>query len=189
VTELVVHDPIRDAACLLTAGGRPRLGQHQLIGNSLLGVLVMPLAHHVGQKRNPCAQDVGQPCCLQRDLVGLRDHPRISDDGDIGQAVGGLGGVDDRQHGRGLGLVALERLDSQRKPGSISQQPEGDLRLETPLLENPGSRNPSPASVSKYKEWLCQGTVGPINADIAKGRHIEEHQAGGTQPSVSSTRC
>ena len=37
---------------------------------------------------------------------------------------------DGGQHRGGLGLVALERLDHQREPGRIGEQPDGDLRLE-----------------------------------------------------------
>ena len=33
MAELVVDDPIRDTAGLLAAGGRPRLGQHQPVGD------------------------------------------------------------------------------------------------------------------------------------------------------------
>jgi hypothetical protein len=61
MAELVVGDPIRDPASLLTAGGRPRLGQYQLIRYRFAGVFVPPFAHHVGQERNPRTQDVGQP--------------------------------------------------------------------------------------------------------------------------------
>ena len=32
----------------------------------------------------------------------------------------------------------------------ISEQPDRDLRFQAAFLENPGSRSPSPASVSKY---------------------------------------
>ena len=110
VAVLVVHDPIRDPAGLLRAAGRPRLGQHQLIGNSLVGVFVAPFADHVGQKRDAGAQDERQPRGLQRDLVGFRDHAGISDHGDIAELVSGLERVDHRQHRGGLGLVALEGL-------------------------------------------------------------------------------
>jgi hypothetical protein len=72
VAVLVVHDPIRDSAGLLTTAGRPRLGQHQLIGNSLVGVFVAPFPDHVGQKRDPGAQDERQPRSLQR--VGAREE-------------------------------------------------------------------------------------------------------------------
>lgn len=50
-----------------------------------------------------------------------------------------------------LGLVALERLQHQWEPGRIGQQPDGDLRFERRSLEKPGSRNPSPSWISKYK--------------------------------------
>lgn len=48
-----------------------------------------------------------------------------------------------------VSALFLERLDHQREAGVVGQQPDGDLRLEPTFLEKPGSRNPSPASVSK----------------------------------------
>jgi hypothetical protein len=59
--ELVVDDAVGDATGVLTAGSRPRLGQHQAVRNCLAGVLLAPLADHVGQQRDAGAQDVGQP--------------------------------------------------------------------------------------------------------------------------------
>jgi hypothetical protein len=47
----------------------------------------------------------------------------------IGQVMGGFEGIDHRQHGRGLGLVALECLDGKREPGGVGEQPDGDLRI------------------------------------------------------------
>ena len=116
MAELVVDDPIRDTAGLLAAGGRPRLGQHQPVGDLLVGVLGTPLPHHVRHKRDPGAEDERQPRGLQRDLVGFGDHPGISHHRHIGEPVSRLEGVDDRQHSRGLGLVALEGFDGQREP-------------------------------------------------------------------------
>lgn len=40
---------------------RPRLGEHELIGTGLIGVLGAPLADHAGQKRDPSAEDERQP--------------------------------------------------------------------------------------------------------------------------------
>jgi hypothetical protein len=37
--------------------------------------------------------------------------------------MGGLEGVDHRQHHGGLGFIALQRLDRQREPSGISEQP------------------------------------------------------------------
>lgn len=59
LTKLVVDDPIEDAAGLLATGGRPRLGQHELIGHRLRGVCGVPFADDVGQERDAGAQDVG----------------------------------------------------------------------------------------------------------------------------------
>ncbi len=66
-----------------------------------------------------------RPRGLQRDLVGLRDHAGIGDHRDIGELVSGLERVDHRQHGGGLGLVALERLNRQREPGRVGEQTRG----------------------------------------------------------------
>jgi hypothetical protein len=52
---------------------------------------------HIGQKRDPGAENVGQPGSLNCDLAGLGDHPGISDHGHVGQPVGRLEGVDDRR--------------------------------------------------------------------------------------------
>ena len=169
MAELVVDDPIRDAAGLLAAGGRPRLGQHQPVGNRLIWVFVAPLAHHVGQMRDTGAQDERQPGGLQGDLVGLGDHPGIGDHGDIGQLVGGLEGVDHRQHRGGLGLVALERLNRQREPGRVGQQAEGDLWLQTPLFGESGLTEP----------------VTGIGLEVQR-RDVEQHQARWPQ---SRMRC
>jgi hypothetical protein len=59
------------------------------------------------------------------------DHPGIGDHGHIGEVVGGLEGVDHRQHGGSLGLVALEGFHGQREPRSVGEQPDGDLRISS----------------------------------------------------------
>ncbi len=46
-------------------------------------------------------------------------------------------------------LVALERGHTQREAGGVGEQPQGDLGVQAAFLGKPGSRNPSPASVSK----------------------------------------
>jgi hypothetical protein len=48
IAVLVVDDPIRDPARLLTDGGRPGLGEHLPIGDCFVGVCVAPFAHHIG---------------------------------------------------------------------------------------------------------------------------------------------
>jgi hypothetical protein len=63
MAELVVDDAVWDTSGLLATGGRLRLGQHQLIRNLLLGVLVAPLADHIRQKRDPATDS---SCCRHR---------------------------------------------------------------------------------------------------------------------------
>ena len=92
-------------------------------------MFVAPFAHHIRQEGNPGAENVGQPGGLQGDLVGLGDHAGVSDHGDITELVSGLEGVDHRQHGRGLGLVALESFDGQRETRGVGEQAHGDLRF------------------------------------------------------------
>ena len=140
-----------------TAGGRPRLGQRQPVCNGFIGVLFAPFAHDIGQVRDAGAQDERQSSGLQGDLVSFRDHPGISNHRHIGEAVGGLEGVDDGQHGGGLGFVALEGLHRQREPGGVGEQPDGDLRFQ------------SPVSVSKYSVETSYSTsdAGPSPARSA----------------------
>jgi hypothetical protein len=88
MAELVVDDPIRDSAGLVAAGGRPRLGQHQPVGNLLVGVFVAPFPDYIGQQRDPGAKDERQPRGLQGDLVGFGDQPGISNHRHISQVVG-----------------------------------------------------------------------------------------------------
>ena len=60
----------------------------QIVGDLLVGVGVAPLTDDVGQERHAGAEDERQPSSLQGDLVGLRDHARISDHGDVGESDG-----------------------------------------------------------------------------------------------------
>ena len=124
------------------------------------------------------------PRGLQGDLVGLGDHAGIGDHGDIGELVGGLERVDHRQHGGGLGFVALERRNGQREPGRIGEQPEGDLRFQAAFLGEPGSRNPSPASVSKYSVETSNNTsdAGPSPAWAAHAAASDWRHAVGRRP-------
>jgi hypothetical protein len=51
-----------------------------------------------------------------------------------GAVVGGHECGDGRQHGSGLGHVALERVDHQREPAGIGEQADNDLRVQPALL-------------------------------------------------------
>jgi hypothetical protein len=102
----------------------------------------VPFAHHVGQVRDAGAQDERQTGGFEGDLVGLRDHAGVGDDGDVAELMGGLERVDHRHHSGGLGLVALEGLHGQREPRGIGQQSEGDLRLEAAFLGKAGFAEP-----------------------------------------------
>ena len=85
--------------------------------------------------------------------------------------VGGLEGVDHRQHRVGLDRVALERRHGQREPGRVGEQPEGDLRVHAAFLGEPG---------------LAESVTG-IGFEI-QGAHVVEHQRRRTQPGMLGAR-
>ena len=134
-------------------------------------MLFLPFGDHRRQEWDPRAEHVGQPGGLQSDLVGFRDHPGVGDDGDIGELMGFLERGDDRQHGRGFGLVTLERFDHQRHPRSVGEQPESDLRLQSAFLGKPRLAEP----------------VAGVGLEV-QGADIEEHQASRPELSVRGTR-
>lgn len=82
-----------------------------------------------------------------------------------------LEGVDHRQHGGGLGLVALERLHHQRKPRRVGEQTDGDLPVQATFLLEPGLAEP----------------VGGIGLEIRRA-HVVEHQRRRAQPGMLSAR-
>jgi hypothetical protein len=100
-------------------------------------------------------------------LVGLGDHARVHDHGDVRQPVDGHELLDDRQHRLGLGLVPLEGGDHGEKPVLPGEQRDGDLRLQPPLLG----------------ESRLAKTVAPIGLEVERG-HVVEHQAGRAEPGV-----
>lgn len=65
-----------------------------------------------------------------------------SDDGHVGQAVGGLECLHHGQDGFGFGFVALERADLEREPARIGQQTDGDLWFQAAFLAEPGFTEP-----------------------------------------------
>ena len=167
VAVLVVDDPIGDAAGLLTAGGRPRLGEDLPVGDVSPGCLSRHSRTTSGTNGMRVPRMNDNPEALQRDLVGLGDHAGIGDDGDVGEMVGGLERVDHRQHGGGLGLVALERLHRQREPRRVGEQPDGDLRLQAAFLGKSGLAEP----------------VTGIGFEVQRG-DVVEHQRRRTQPGM-----
>ena len=107
------------------------------------------------------------PGGLDRLLVRLGDHPRVRDDRDVRQAVGGHELLDHRQHRLGLGPVPLEGGDHQREPVLAGQQADGDLRFQAAFPGEPGLTEP----------------VTLVGLEI-EGAHVVEDQAGRAEPGV-----
>jgi hypothetical protein len=80
-----------------------------------------------------------------------RDHPGVGDDRDVGELVGGHERLDRRQHGGGLGPVASNASTISGNPVASVSSPMVIWGSRRRSLENPGSRNPSPSSASKYR--------------------------------------
>jgi len=131
VAVLVVDDLVTPAG---SGPGGPGLGEDVPVRDVLARVLAPPLRHHVGDLGDAQAEDERQPGRFDLLLVGLRHHPRVRHDRDVGQLVGGHERLDHRQHGLGLSLVALEGADHQREPGGVGEQADGDLRVQAALL-------------------------------------------------------
>ena len=74
--------------------------------------------------------------------VGLRHHPCVGHNRDLGELVGGQERANRGQHRMDLCFVALERLDHQRETGRVGQQADGDLWFETPLFGEPWLAEP-----------------------------------------------
>jgi len=166
---LVVEDLIAAAAA---RPGWPRLGEHLPVGDLLAGVLAAPLLHDVGDVRDPHAEDERQARGLDGLLVRLAHHPGIGHDGDVRQAVRGHERLDDRQHRLGLGLVPLKRADHEREPVGAGEQPDGDLRLQPPLLGKPALPEPVPG----------------VGLEV-QGADVIQDQAGRAQPGMAGACC
>jgi hypothetical protein len=151
----------RLVVALVGRAGRPGLGEDVPVRDGLVGMLAAPLVDHVGNLADAHAEDERQAGFLDRALVGCRDHPGVGHDRDIAQLVGVHEGPDRRQHRDRFGLVALERLDHQREPGRVGEQPDGDLRLQPAFLGEPGLAEP----------------VAGIGLEV-QGGHVIQHQAG-----------
>lgn len=67
-------------------------------------------------------------CWLPEESIAALGH-----DGDVLELMGLLEGLEYREHGLGLRLVALERSDLQRESSRVSEQLEGDLRFDSVL--------------------------------------------------------
>jgi len=104
----------------------------------------MPLVDLVGHLRYAHAEDERQPRVPDRPPVRIGDHSRIRDHCDVGQPVRGHERLNHPEDGLGLGPVAFERLDHQRKPGSVGQQPDGDPWIQRPFLGEPRLSKPVP---------------------------------------------
>ena len=79
--------------------------------------------------------------------------------------------VDHRDHGGGLGLVALEGPGPQGEPGLVGEQPHGDLRLQASFLG----------------EARLAEAVGLVGLEV-QGRHVEQDQRGPADTGASGQR-
>jgi hypothetical protein len=157
----------RLVAAFVGRAGRPGLGEDVPVRDGLIGMLAAPLVDHVGNLRDAHAEDERQAGFLDRALVGCRDHAGVGHDRDIVHLVGVYEGSDSWQHRDRFGLVALERLDHQREPGRVGEQPDGDLRLQSAFLGEPGLAEP----------------VAGIGLEV-QGGHVIQHQAGRPESGV-----
>jgi hypothetical protein len=125
----------------------------------------------VGNLRDPLADDVAKPGLGERLEVDIRQHAGVGDDGDLRQLVGGHERLQHRQHGAGLGLVALERVHHQREPARVGEQADGDLWFQASLLAEPGFAEP----------------VTLVGLEV-QGADVVEHQRRRPQADVLGTR-
>lgn len=67
--------------------------------------------------------------------------------GRCAEAAGGHERLDDREHGLGLSLGALQGADHQTEPALLGEQADGDLRVKSAAPSNyPGSPEPVPGA-------------------------------------------
>ena len=139
-----------DAAGLRWPGG-PRLGEDQPVGDRLVGMLVAPFGHDVGDVGDAGAEDERQPRRLDRALVASETMPASATTVTSASWWAAMNAVI-----IGSMVVVSARLPS--KAATISGNPVASVSSPMVIcgsrrrsLENPGSRNPSPASVSKYR--------------------------------------
>lgn len=90
---LVVADLVPTSRGLLRLRGGPGLGEHVPVREVFTRVGCAPLLHHVRHFGDQRGEDERQSGVVDRVLVGIRDHPRVSDDGDSGELVDGHEGL------------------------------------------------------------------------------------------------
>ena len=144
--------PFRPALPVLVEDRPPplvRLGSHHrrlykdlVVSDRLVGMLLPPLLHLVGNIGDPGSDDERQAGVFDLLQVRLRHHPGIGDDRDLRQRVRDHERLQHRQDRGGLGGIALERVDLQREPAHIGQQTDGDLGFQPAFLGEPGLAEP-----------------------------------------------
>ena len=95
------------------------------------------LGQVVGRLGDPGPDDEREPRVLQGVQVSRGQHPRVGDHDHVRHPVPLGKRAQHRDEGGGLGLVALEQVDLQRKARRIDQQPDLDLGVHAVLLAHP----------------------------------------------------
>ena len=160
------------------------LGEHHAVGRFRIGMLLSPLADHVGHLGQVPADDETPAGVLDIGEIGLTQHARIGDHRHPGDPVRGHEPLHQRDHRLGLGPGSLERIDHQRHPGGVGEQPHGDLRIEAPFLGEPRLAE---VSVSNHSVVTSCSTraEGPSAAAAA---HAPDNRSG-SAPLVIADGC
>jgi hypothetical protein len=144
---LVVDNVI--PALVFRAGG-PGLGQDQPVGRLLVGVLAPPLGDHIGDVGDAGAEDERQPGRLDRALLASETIPASATIVTSGSWWAAINAVIVGSMVGGLGALPSNASTISGNPVASVNNPMVICGSRRRSLENPGSRNPSPASVSKY---------------------------------------